>query len=46
MILNADDAIKGTLSGLRKVLANESSLKMMRNAFISLLKNFLSSQVI
>ena len=30
--------IKGTLSGLRKVLATESSLKLMRNTFYSTLK--------
>ena len=30
---NADKSIKGALSGLRKFLAGESLLKMMKNAF-------------
>ena len=32
------DIIKGLLLGLRQFLANESSLKMMRNAFYFMLK--------
>ena len=33
LLSNADKSIKGALSGLRKFLADESLLKMMKNAF-------------
>ena len=38
-------SIKGVLSGLRKVLATESPLKMMRKAFYFTLKAFLALKI-